>query len=78
MSERAGRLTSLGILAGFVLLAVLFYTWRAWGVQVLDCTPPDTASHNPAIMIQVSSNRTNGHLTEHHLPGCTFYDYTGG
>ena len=57
-----------------VLPFVLFAVWRNLGFQVMDCTPSDT----PAISVEVFPNRSNGRMTERHLLGCTFYDYTGG
>jgi len=65
------------MVVGIVLPFVLFYLWRTFGFQVMDCTPPDTTRHTPAISVEVHANRTNGRMTERHPLGCTFYDYTG-
>lgn len=62
-------------LAGFLVLGTLVLFVQPWGMpNAVSCVEPETASHTPAMSVEVTSNR-NGHIVERHALGCTFYFY---
>jgi hypothetical protein len=72
---RVEQVVATVFLAGFLLLLLLVALVNSTGMpNVVACVEPETASHTPAMSVEVASNR-NGHIAERNLFGCTFYFY---